>query len=405
MSPRPVNPGSSHLGSPDFSSSAGVRDRATVVPWLDSSHNDLPDPLLHRGLAERCLRRARVRDIMVSGVPTLASTSTVHEAAQKIKAGPHRCVLVVENGEPTGIITKGDMARILSEVLVTEPAAKREVRDVMTATPVCVREQQNLQEALLLAGDRRLGQFPVLDANGKVVGLLTWEALTQARLAAVERERDALERRIRNRSRELSEANRELKALALQDSLLKIGNRRAMEMDLHSTHVNAVRYGQFYALALLDVDFFKRYNDHYGHCAGDRALVSVTGCIQDSIRRGDRVYRYGGEEFLILMPETSLSEATEAVCRLTSNLHGLNLEHLSSPHQCLTVSAGVSSFAGHDGDPTWRAALEEADAFLYKAKALGRNQVYGPQGRCSVPRRGLLQRLRSVSWAGGPATQ
>lgn len=329
--------------------------------------------------AESSLDRRSVRQVMSLKVNWVGIGASVGEAAQAMQASDSGCLVVLDQSRPAGVVTERDMIRILADILVMCPAEKLCIRDFMSAPPVCIAAQASLRQALALAENHDLGQIPVVDKNSRIVGLLTREQLAQAQVIALQEERDAIEKQVYTCSRELSEANRELQALALQDSLLKIGNRRAMETDIQSTHLNALRYGHSYSIGLIDVDFFKPYNDHYGHCAGDRALVAVADSIRESIRRGDRVYRYGGEELLVLMPETSLPEALEAVNRLACNLYALDIEHQDSPHRRLTISAGVSAFsrsssAVNDG---WLSVVEEADAFLYQAKALGRNQVCG----------------------------
>lgn len=317
--------------------------------------------------------------LMSSTVRCVAADSSVRETVQVMRTSESAGVVVVEGGTPVGIVSEGDMLRILADTMVMYPAERLCIADFMATLPPRLRESDTLQDAVILAQSHDPGQIPIIDGAGRVVGLLTRERLAEARLSAVEQERDAVEARVSMRSRDLSKANRELQTLALQDSLLKIGNRRALEADVESTHLNAIRYGHPYALGLIDVDHFKRYNDHYGHCAGDRALIAVANCIKDSIRRGDRVYRYGGEELLVLMPEIAQSEALEAMSRLTSKLFQSCLEHSQSTFQRLTVSVGVSAFTpDKPGDKnTWQAVLEEADAFLYRAKAQGRNQVCG----------------------------
>lgn len=326
-------------------------------------------PLVGNTLAQRS-----VRQLMSRFVNCVDISASVGEAAQAMQVSDSSCLVVLNQGAPVGLVTERDMIRILADILVMCPPHKLGIRDFMTAPPVCIAADASLGEALARAKD--LGNMPVVDNNNRLVGLLTREQLAKAQVIALQEERDAIEKQVQTCSRELTEFNRELQALALQDSLLNIGNRRAMEADIQSTHINALRYNKSYTLGLIDVDFFKRYNDHYGHCAGDRALIAVADCIRESIRRGDRVYRYGGEELLVLMPETSLPEALEAVNRLACNLYSLNIEHCESPHRRLTISAGVSAYAG-SANKGWHSVLEEADAFLYQAKALGRNQVRG----------------------------
>ena len=90
---------------------------------------------------------------------------------------------------------------------------------------------------------------------------------------------------------------------SLTDELTGLGNRRRMEEDLIRTHARALRVGRTYGVALFDVDHFKLYNDHYGHVAGDETLRHVASCIDFVVRAGECAYRYGGEEFLLLMPD------------------------------------------------------------------------------------------------------
>lgn len=357
-------------------------DQLSAVQWLleDKHNQDAPSSAgrpPHQQPGEGAMRHTLVRQLMSPAVQCATTSTSVRETAQVMQASECDCIVVLEQNAVVGLVTERDMIKILADVMVTCPAEKLSIKDFMSAPPPCLNENATLQDALRLVQSRNVGQIPILDQSKRLVGLLSRNDLAKAQVTAIER--DAIEQQVYSRSRELREANQELQALALQDSLLKVGNRRAMERDVQASHLNAVRYGQSYALGLIDVDYFKRYNDHYGHCAGDKALVTVANCIQDSIRRGDRVYRYGGEELLVLMPETSLTEAMEAVCRLTDNLFHLNLEHSKSPLGRLTISAGVSAFTGTDADlrESWQAVLEEADAFLYRAKELGRNQTYG----------------------------
>lgn len=120
----------------------------------------------------------------------------------------------------------------------------------------------------------------------------------------------------------LSDANRELLRLAREDPLLGIGNRRAMEISLDHIHELSVRYGRPYSLLLFDVDHFKSYNDSYGHPAGDVALQRLAQQVVDSLRKSARVYRYGGEELLAMLPETELQFAQQTAARILEDASG-----------------------------------------------------------------------------------
>ena len=162
------------------------------------------------------------------------------------------------------------------------------------------------------------------------------------------------------------------------DGLTGVHNRRLFDERLASEWARAVRSGTALSVVLLDVDFFKRYNDHYGHQAGDDCLRRLAACLRDSLKRpADLVARYGGEEFVCLLPETPLTGALALAQQLRENVAALALDHAdSAAAKVVTVSLGVCCKpAGDLGSAA--SLLRAADAQLYQAKALGRAQVCG----------------------------
>jgi two-component system cell cycle response regulator len=195
----------------------------------------------------------------------------------------------------------------------------------------------------------------------------------QARLIAAERV-TALHSRLARQRTELEDLNRELGDVVRRDPLTGLGNRRALEEDLAPLEARVRRYGHRYCMALLDVDFFKAYNDSYGHQAGDRALQAVAAQLMFHARLGDSVYRYGGEEFLCLFPEQSLETGALAVQRMRAGLEKLAIPHVDNPLGVLTFSAGVAVLDANHPRGAGE-ALRDADEALYRAKQLGRNRV------------------------------
>jgi two-component system chemotaxis response regulator CheY len=195
----------------------------------------------------------------------------------------------------------------------------------------------------------------------------------QARLVAAVR-LTAVHRELSDQRIELERLNHELTAIARRDPLTGLGNRRALQEDLALMESRVTRYGHQYCMALLDVDHFKAYNDTYGHPAGDDVLRAVASELKAEARGGDALYRYGGEEFLCIFPEQSLTTGTVAVERMRSGIERLSTPHEKSPRGVLTISAGLAIL-----DPNeLRSAnevLKEADEALYQAKQLGRNRV------------------------------
>lgn len=182
-----------------------------------------------------------------------------------------------------------------------------------------------------------------------------------------------LELRVKERTRALEKANHKLETLSLQDGLTELGNRRAMEEDLNRAHAVLHRELRNYSVLLLDIDYFKAYNDHYGHPAGDKVLRQVADLLKDTVRKNDRIYRYGGEEFLILLPDTESVMAKNIAERAVDLVRDIHIEHTESPLGYLSVSIGVATSILTDD--TWAAGVKRADESLYQAKASGRNQV------------------------------
>jgi two-component system cell cycle response regulator len=197
----------------------------------------------------------------------------------------------------------------------------------------------------------------------------------QTRLVAAER-MTALHRQLIEVRAQLELANLELLGRSLTDVLTGLGNRRHMEEDLASVHAGAVRTGRSYGLALFDIDHFKRYNDHYGHMAGDEVLRQVAQSLRTTTRAGESVYRYGGEEFLLLLPECTVDDAMRAAERIREAVMDMALPHLARPTlpPVVTVSGGVACWLP-DGSRSASEVLAGADEALYRAKSAGRDSV------------------------------
>ncbi|HEV8649288.1 MAG TPA: diguanylate cyclase [Actinomycetes bacterium] len=173
----------------------------------------------------------------------------------------------------------------------------------------------------------------------------------------------------------------ELAELARKDALTGLGNRRSLEEDLGTLHARSQRYGRSYCVAMCDVDRFKAFNDTYGHQAGDEALSAVARRISAAVRTGDGVYRYGGEELLLVLPEQNLESGLVAVERVRAVVEQLAIPHAAGPGGVLTLSAGIAAYRPGD-ETTPGKLLKQADGALYQAKSAGRNRVC--QGQAPV---------------------
>jgi two-component system, cell cycle response regulator len=198
----------------------------------------------------------------------------------------------------------------------------------------------------------------------------------QVRLIAASRV-TSLYRQLNEQKAELEKLNAELFASARRDPLTGLGNRLRMRKDLETLSARLERYGYGCSVMLCDIDFFKTYNDTYGHLAGDEVLKRVAKVIAENLRRGDAAYRYGGEEVLIVLPEQSLQAASIVAERLRRSVEGLAIPHETKkapPPQVVTISLGLAALSAGE-KRSFEELLKEADDALYSAKEAGRNRV------------------------------
>ncbi len=169
-----------------------------------------------------------------------------------------------------------------------------------------------------------------------------------------------------------------LRSWAYMDGLTGVHNRRHFDEQLASEWARAVRNNSVMSVILLDVDFFKRYNDRYGHQAGDACLRRVAFAIKANLRRpADQVARYGGEEFVCMLPDTDLAAATQVAQAIRQAVFAMQIEHADSvTSPVVTVSLGVCSKSSA-ALGSEQALVKIADEQLYLAKSNGRNRVCG----------------------------
>lgn len=199
--------------------------------------------------------------------------------------------------------------------------------------------------------------------------------LYKIRISRLTRHQAKLEQLVTARTAELEESNRKLAALTTTDGLTGVSNRRGFDLALETEWRRAARTGQTLALTMLDVDYFKKYNDHYGHLAGDSALRNVAELITSHGRRTtDLVARYGGEEFALLAAATDATDAYGTAQEICAELARRQLPHVASPFGVMTISIGVAAMVPSE-DSTPDQLVQMADRALYRAKEKGRNMA------------------------------
>ncbi|TAN39520.1 MAG: diguanylate cyclase [Nitrospirae bacterium] len=235
-----------------------------------------------------------------------------------------------------------------------------------------VKASRPSAEAIILTGNATLDS--AIEATNK--GAFSYlqkpydvdQLLLHIKRAVEKREAD---RKILLQSTELKKINTELRVLytkanfsSLHDPLTGLANRRFLEVQLEKHYAAAKRYGQLLSVIMLDIDHFKLYNDTRGHVEGDSLLVRFAQTVLETVRTADYVFRFGGEEFLVMLPGTDRDHACMAAERL---------RRVVESEAGVTISIGVSSFSADIA--TKEQLIENADKALYEAKNKGRNRV------------------------------
>lgn len=328
------------------------------------------------------MEQVPVKKLMNPSCLTVLPDAYLKDVVRQMRDSRKSCVVVVKEYKPVGIITERDVLHFVSRAFDANELNDVRVADIMSGSPVVIEENASLFDALVLTQARQIRHLPVVDTDGFIKGILTYTDLAHAHLHIIEVQREMIEHAVEREThhlkrinQELLHANEQLKELSMQDALMGIGNRRAMEVDLSYTHNASLRYERPYSVILFDVDCFKHYNDCYGHCEGDKVLRKIAGYLLSSIRNADRLYRYGGEEILLILPETETKGAVILAKRLVEGLAAQAIAHEQSPFKVVTVSGGVGCLSMDNPVQSWQIIVNQADDNLYSAKRNGRNQV------------------------------
>ena len=171
----------------------------------------------------------------------------------------------------------------------------------------------------------------------------------------------------------VADANIELSQMSRSDALTRLMNRRAWDEAATMEHERSSRHSRVYSILMIDVDYFKKFNDTRGHQAGDQCLQHVAQCLREACRATDFIGRYGGEEFVVLVPETGIDGAQVLGNRIRETVWSCNLPHPASEvADRVTVSIGAATAPAN----RWEEVVQRADQALYQAKAHGRNRVW-----------------------------
>ena len=239
--------------------------------------------------------------------------------------------------------------------------------------PLVIVAALSKQEVLEAWRDQTLHQAIAVFFLAAMVALLGLRLIKQIGM------HDLIENELYLAQQKVLGVNKTLERLALQDAMTGLANRRQFDLTLHSEYDRAVREQRSIALLMIDVDYFKRFNDVYGHPEGDNCLRMVANVMQAK-RPGDFSARYGGEEFVVILAETDLKGAMIVAELIRGAIRDLNIVHSGNPTGFVTVSIGVAATvpSSFSGGPLL--FLRAADEALYMAKGAGRNKVCASNG-------------------------
>lgn len=234
--------------------------------------------------------------------------------------------------------------------------------------PIRGKAANSLCDCMLLpiSDDKFLFFVESIDSSNELLGVV--EKLNrQVRLYQVESEHS--KKLARNKQIELESVIAQATEVAQTDALTILFNRRAIIRELQKEVLRAERYSMMLSVSILDVDHFKDINDTYGHPAGDEVLRQVSERLRDGVRHPDIVGRYGGEEFIILLPNSDARAAAEQAARLCKQMNETPIQVKEKMIQ-VTLSIGVAQL--RNGQDTWDNLLSRADNAMYEAKKRGR---------------------------------
>lgn len=273
-------------------------------------------------------------------------------------------VVIVEDMKPIGILTTKDILKLIQN----KSDVSLSVTNYMSQPVQTINKNSSIKEALEYLKSKHFKRIIVVDDKDNLSGIVSQKeliSLTYSRWATLMQEYQDELSQINNM---LENKNREYETMASTDSLTGLYNRYKFSELYLSSYKVMLQRNQEMSLLILDIDFFKKVNDTYGHNIGDQVLIQISHAIIKALRNIDIICRWGGEEFIMLLPTASLKNAQELANKLRISIEELELDIVGR----ITVSIGVASVK--EGD-TMQDVVERADSALYLAKDSGRNCV------------------------------
>jgi len=272
--------------------------------------------------------------------------------------------IIVDNMKPIGILTTKDIIRLIK----TDINIETKIYEHMSSPVEVIDKNASIREALEFVKKKHYKRVIVVDDEGKLSGIITQKeliSLTYSRWSILMKE---YQEELAELNHILESKNKEYEMKASIDPLTGLYNRyKFSELYLSAYKTMTQRYNDM-SLIMMDIDFFKKINDTYGHNMGDIALEKISKTLLESLRDIDIICRWGGEEFIVLLPTVNIQNAFTIAQKLRTNIEKLSIK----PIKHISASFGISQVK--EGD-TMQSAIDRADKALYLAKNSGRNCV------------------------------
>ncbi|MCK5111181.1 MAG: diguanylate cyclase [Arcobacteraceae bacterium] len=315
---------------------------------------------------ESLMENYRLADLMNmnKNIQKISKDTSTTDALRNMADNDFDCVVVLKKDLPIGILTTKD----IMDLIKRGPDLNLPVSDYMSSPVESLDENSTIKEAINFMKEKHFKRIIITNKNGEFTGLILQKeliSLSYSRWAILMKQYST---ELNEINTVLEQKNKRFEKMAFTDQLTGLYNRyKFTELFVSEYHTMAQRDNKM-SLIMLDIDFFKKINDKYGHNIGDRVLLQMSNILLRHLRNVDIVGRWGGEEFLILLPTATLENATTLADKLRIAIQDFDMDE----HLKVTASFGVTEVK--IGDDI-KSAVKRADDALYEAKNSGRNCV------------------------------
>jgi len=313
------------------------------------------------------MSKACIREFMSCDVTSVASDTPLVEVVGALQQKPYSSIVVIEHGLPVSIISESDMSNLCVRLLDGVKAPK--LRDVGNHKVVTVHAEKCCEHAAKLMTRHKIRHVVAVDTMGLLCGMFTQSDLLRARKHEQEQQHIRVTQQLKKKQQQIEKYKKQLKRAIREDCLLPIGNRVAMDEALSYAAASSSPY----AIVVIDIDHFKRYNDYYNHAHGDDVLNQVCVASQQVFRAKAQLFRQSGNTLMAIFNDSEHGDINNLAAKLLKAVRHLSIPHTTTPLGVISVSIGLASCFTRGSEPNhvvYR-ALNARD----QAKANGGNQL------------------------------